>query len=142
VLVALALAALAVPLAWSIGDARRLTRTDTRVVAQRWIEGHVPRGSRVLAESSTPPLPGLAVTPLALPAPGRVPDPNRSLARAGGGYVLVTGAVADRVLAAREHYPAEVRFYDDLRRRARLVYRLDPGGDLSGPWVRLYHVPQ
>jgi len=141
-LVAAALASLVVPLVWSIGDARRLTRTDTRVVAQRWIEAHVPHGARVLAESSTPPLPGFAVTPLALPGPGRAPDPNRSLARAHGRYVLVTGAVADRVLAAREHYPAEVRFYDDLRRRARLVYRVEPGGALSGPWVRLYHVAQ
>jgi 4-amino-4-deoxy-L-arabinose transferase-like glycosyltransferase len=141
-LAAAALASLAVPLVWSIGDARRLTRTDTRVVAQRWIEAHLPRGTHVLAESSTPPLPGFDVTPLALPGPGRPPDPNRSLARARGDYVLVTGAVADRVLAARGHYPAEVRFYDDLRRRARLVYRLDRGGGLSGPWVRLYHVPR
>jgi hypothetical protein len=58
----------------------------------------------------------------------------------GTRYVLVTGAVADRVLAAREHYPQEVRFYDDLRDRAQLVYRLDPGGGLTGPWVRVYDV--
>lgn len=140
-LVPLALLSLAVPLAWSIGDAAALTRTDTRAVAQRWIESHLPRGAAVYAESSTPPLPGFRVTPLALPGRGRPPDPNRSLARVRG-YVLVTGAVADRVLAAREDYPYEVRFYDDLRRRAGLVYRLDPGTRYSGPWVRVYHVPR
>ncbi len=143
-LVPLGLVALAVPLAWSIGDARALTRTDTRVVAQRWLESHLPRGSQVAAESSTPPLPGFEVTPLELPGRGRPHDPNRSLARLrrdGVDYVLVTGAVADRVLAAREDYPYETRFYDELRRRAQLVYRLEPGRGLSGPWVRVYHVP-
>ena len=117
---------------------------DTRVVAQRWLESHLPRGSQVAAESSTPPLPGFQVTPLELPGRGRPRDPNRSLARLrrdGVDYVLVTGAVADRVLAARADYPYETRFYDELRRRAQLVYRLEPGRGLSGPWVRVYHVP-
>lgn len=141
-LVPLALVSLVVPLVWSIGDAHRLTRTDTRVVAQRWIESHLPHGSSVAAESSTAPLPGFRVTPLELPGPGRRPDPHRSLEHVGTDYVLVTGAVADRVLRAREHYPAEARFYDDLRRRAQLVYRLEPGGGLSGPWIRVYHVPR
>ncbi len=139
-LVPLALASLAVPLVWSIGDAHRLTRTDTRVVAQRWIEMHLPHGSSVAAESSTAPLPGFRVTPLELPGPGRQLDPHRSLARVGSDYVLVTGAVADRVLRARERYPVETRFYDDLRRKAQLVYRLEPGRGLSGPWIRVYHV--
>jgi hypothetical protein len=139
-LVALALASLAVPLAWSIGDAHRLTRTDTRVVAQRWLESHLPRGTTIAAEPSTAPLPGLRVTHLELPGPDREPDPHRSLARVGTDYVLVTGAVADRVLAARDRYPAEARFYDELRERAQLVYRLEPGGGLSGPWIRVYHV--
>jgi 4-amino-4-deoxy-L-arabinose transferase-like glycosyltransferase len=139
-LVPLALATLVVPLWWSVGDAHRLTRTDTRVVAQRWIESHLLHGSSIAAESSTAPLPGFRVTHLELPGPGRPPDPRRSLAHVGTRYVLVTGAVADRVLAAREHYPQEVRFYDDLRDRAQLVYRLDPGGGLTGPWVRVYDV--
>jgi 4-amino-4-deoxy-L-arabinose transferase-like glycosyltransferase len=141
-LLPLAFASLAVPLAWSIGDAHRLTKTDTRVVAQRWIESHLPHGSTIAAESSTAPLPGFRVTKLELPGPDRKPDPHRSLARVGTAYVLVTGAVADRVLAARDRYPYEARFYDDLRERARLVYRLEPGGGLSGPWIRVYHVPR
>ena len=140
VLAAAALVSLVVPLAWSIGDARRLTRTDTRVVAQRWIEAHVPRGAQVLAESSTPPLPGFTVTPLALPGPGRAPDPNRSLARARGDYVLVTGAVADRVLAARDRYPREVRFYDQLRMQGKRVYHVRAGHGLTGPWVSVYRL--
>jgi hypothetical protein len=53
--------------------------------------------------------------------------------------VLVTGAVTDRVLAARRDYPREAAFYDELARR-KALYRLDPGGDLGGPWVALYPV--
>src|SRR5581483_3602381 len=134
---------LVVPLTYAIRDDVRLTRTDTRVVAARWIRGHVPDGAVVAAESSTPPLPGYAVVPLALPGPGRPPDPNRDLARLRRehvSYVLVTGAVADRVLAARSRYPHEVRFYEQLRRRAMRVYRVQPGDGLAGPWVDVYRL--
>jgi hypothetical protein len=132
---------LVVPLVWTIRDDAKLTRTDTRVVAQRWIETHLPQGSVVAAESSTPPLPGFRVLPLQLPGPGRPFDPNRDvgrLRRERVRYALVTGAVADRVLAARDHYPREAAFYGQLDRRARRVYAVSPGGGLGGPWVSVY----
>jgi hypothetical protein len=53
--------------------------------------------------------------------------------------VVVTGAVADRVLAAREDYPFESRFYDRLKRQKRVFY-LAPGGRYAGPWVAVYHL--
>jgi hypothetical protein len=80
---------------------------------------------------------------LELPGPGRPSDPNRDLARLrarGVRYVAVTGAVADRVLAARDRYPREARFYEDLERDARRVYRVEAGGDLAGPWVAVYRL--
>ena len=134
---------LVVPLTYSIRDDVDLTRTDTRAVAARWIRGHLPDDSLIAAESSTPPLLGYPELPLLLPGPGRRSDPNRSverLRRQGVDYVLVTGAVADRVLAARSHYPRETRFYSDLRRRTKRVYYLKPGGDLTGPWVAVYRL--
>jgi Dolichyl-phosphate-mannose-protein mannosyltransferase len=135
---------LVVPLTWSIRDDARLTRTDTRVVAQRWIVRHVPEDSGVAVESSTPALPtGYSIVGLALPGPGVPFDPDRNVARLrreGVGYVVVTGAVADRVLAARERYPKEARFYDDLRRSARRVYYRAPGHGLAGPWVAVYRL--
>jgi Glycosyltransferase family 87 len=132
---------LVVPLVWTIRDDAKLTKTDTRVVAQRWIESHLPHGSLVAAESSTPPLPGFRVLPLGLPGPGRPTDPNRDVARLRRQrvrYVLVTGAVADRVLAARDRYPREAAFYRQLATRTRRAYELRPGGDLGGPWVAVY----
>ena len=44
--VPVALALLVVPLVWSVGDARDLTRTDTRLRADAWIREHVPAGDR------------------------------------------------------------------------------------------------
>src|SRR6185312_16894840 len=97
-----------------------LTRTDTRIVAHNWIEGHIPPGTHIAADPSTPPFAQLDVLHLMLPGPQRAFDPNRDLARLRGlgvRDVVVTGAVTDRVLAARDRYPRESRFYDALRAR-------------------------
>jgi 4-amino-4-deoxy-L-arabinose transferase-like glycosyltransferase len=143
VLAPVAACALVVPLVWSIQQDVRLTKTDTRVVARDWIESNVPRQDRVATESSTAPLEGFSVLQLELPGPGWKYDPNRSLRRLqerGIHYVLITGLVADRVLAAASSYPREARFYHDLASRAQRVYYVRPGGALSGPWVALYKI--
>ena len=137
------LALLIVPLWWSAADAVRLTRTDTRIVAGAWIAAHVPAGAAVAAESSTPQLVGHRVLPLLLPGPKRATDPNRDVARLraeGIRYVVITGAVADRVLRARGSYPREARFYDELASGAMQVYEARPGGGNAGPWVRVYRL--
>ena len=84
-------------------DARDLTKTDARVVAEHWVVGHLPRGARLAADPSTPDLAGLPGLALKLPRPGQPYDPNRDVGRLrdqGVRYVVVTGAVEDRVLAA------------------------------------------
>lgn len=137
-----ALALLIVPLWWSVDNAVRHTRTDTRVVAERWIAANVPAGAPLAAESSIA-LPGAPTLPLLLPGPGRPHDPNRDLARLraqGIRYVVVSGAVADRVLAARSRYPQEAQLYGDLAARATRVYEVRPGGGLTGPWVAVYRL--
>lgn len=139
--VPLAVALLVVPLVWSIGDARRLTRTDTRVVAVPRIERVVSATEQIAVDPSAPLLPR-RVLDLHLPGPGRPTDANRDLARLrarGVEYVLVTGAVTDRVLRARSHYPRESRFYYDLSRLHPIV-DVEPGHGLTGPWVRLYRI--
>jgi 4-amino-4-deoxy-L-arabinose transferase-like glycosyltransferase len=134
---------LVVPLTYAVSDDITLTRTDTRVVAARWITHHVPASAPMAAESSTPLLPGRAVLPLLLPGPGRPSDPNRDVARLrreGIRYVLVTGAVEDRVLAARSHYPRAVRFYRQLQQQAIRLYYVKPAHGLAGPWVAVYRL--
>jgi hypothetical protein len=143
VLAPLTLGLLIVPLVWAIGDDVRVTRTDTRAVAHDWIVAHVPPHARIAAESSTPPLEGHPIVGLALPGPGRPFDHDRVVSRLraqGVRYALVTGAIADRVLAARDRYPREARFYDQLRAQAKRVYHVEPGHGLTGPWVSLYRL--
>ena len=134
---------LVVPLTWSIRDTKALTRTDTRIVAHRWIEQNVTPGTLIAADPSTPSFERLRVLSLLLPGPKRGFDPNRNVVRLrhlGVHDVVVTGAITDRVLAARDRYPREAAFYDDLRTKARRVFFLGPGGDLAGPWVAVYRL--
>lgn len=142
--VPVALALLVVPLAWSIGDARELTRTDTRLRADAWIREHVPAGDRLAADPSTLPLAGRDVLRLELPGPGRPSDQRRDVAalrRAGVGWVLVSGAVTDRVLAAPDRYPRESAFYEALGHSGRPAYLVLPtDSGLAGPWVRVYRL--
>jgi hypothetical protein len=80
---------------------------------------------------------------LALPGPGRPQDPERDLRRLRQldvAYVLVTGAVADRVRDAAEHYPRETRFYDQLERQGNRRFYRAGTGKLAGPWVAVYEL--
>ena len=141
-LVPVTLVLLLVPLTWSVRDTRELTRTDTREAVQSWIEERLPAGARLAADPSAPPFDRPALR-FELPAPWQEPDPRRDvqrLRREGIEYVVVTGAVTDRVRAAADQYPEEARFYASLDRSARPVYRLDPGGDYAGPWVAVYRL--
>jgi Glycosyltransferase family 87 len=132
---------LVVPLTWSIRDTKELTRTDTRVIAARWVESHVPPGTEVAADPSTPAFARLDVLPLQLPGPGREFDANRdvkALRRRGVHTVIVTGAVADRVLEAPDRYPREAAFYEQLANGARRIFYVGPGHGRAGPWIAIY----
>jgi 4-amino-4-deoxy-L-arabinose transferase-like glycosyltransferase len=134
---------LIVPLTWSVRDTKELTRTDTRVLAARWVDQHIRPGTRIAADPSTPTFTSLHVLPLSLPGPKREFDENRNIARLrrlGVQDVVVTGAITDRVLAARSDYPREARFYDQLRARTTLIYHLEPGDGRAGPWVAIYRL--
>jgi hypothetical protein len=134
---------LVIPLVWSIGDTRELAKTDTRVVAHDWMEANLTPGVLVAADPSTATPDTVRVHRLALPGPGRPPDPERDLARLrrmGVGYVVVTGAVANRVAAAKEHYPRDARFYDQLERQGDRRFYQAATGKLAGPWVAVYEL--
>ncbi|MHB8641720.1 MAG: glycosyltransferase 87 family protein [Gaiellaceae bacterium] len=124
---------LVVPLAWSIRDDARLTRTDSRIVAARWITAHVPQGAAIAAESSTAVPAGYRVVPVPLPLPGR----DATVSLGGARWLLVSGAVADRVLAAQNVYPKRAAFYAQLPRPA---FRVDAHGGIAGPWVAVYRL--
>ena len=134
---------LVIPLVWSVRETRPLVRTDTRVIAHDWMDRNLTPGVLVAADPSTAAPKDVRVLRLALPGPGRPEDPDRDLARLrrlNVGYVLVTGAVADRILAARGRYPSESRFYDVLARTGHRRFYREGVGKLAGPWVAVYEL--
>ncbi|HKF14764.1 MAG TPA: glycosyltransferase 87 family protein [Gaiellaceae bacterium] len=134
---------LVIPLVWSIRETRPLVRTDTRVVAHDWMEQHLSPGVLVAADPSTAAPDDVRVLRLALPGPRRPRDPERDvrrLRRLHVDYVLVTGAVADRVRRARKHYPYEDRFYEELARQGNRRFYRRGVGKLAGPWVAVYEL--
>lgn len=138
VLAPVTLLLLVVPLTWSIRNDVRLTHTDTRIVAARWIAAHVPMGARIAAEPSTAIPAGYEVVPLPLPLPWAHGHPTLREVQREAKWVVVSGAVANRVLRARDRYPEEVAFYRALDARARRVFHVASGDGRAGPWVAVY----
>jgi hypothetical protein len=81
------------------------------------------------------------VVRLALPGPHRAFDARRDLATlrsAGVRWLVLSGAVTDRVLAAAADYPREARFYRSLE-RLEPAFAV-PASGRSRPWLRVYRV--
>lgn len=134
---------LVIPLTWSIRDTRELRKTDARVAAHEWIAGNLPSGSLLAVDPSLPDFEGFRLVHLRLPRPGEPFDRNRDLERLrseGVDYVVLTGAVEDRVLAAANHYPRESAFVHEARREGRRVYRVAPNRRFGGHWVEVYRL--
>ena len=98
--------------------------------------GQRPRGDRIAADPSTLPLDRPAGwCGSSCPGPGRPSDPERDLARLrreGVKWVIVSGAVTDRVLAAPDRYPREAAFYEQLGHGRTARLRRLPGGAGAG----------
>jgi len=156
--VAVLLVAFVVPLAASVEFDRELGGPDMRVAAKEWIEANVPPGASIAVETHGPPLVraeaaadyraagidavAYRVTRLELPAPA-TPDGSRDLAalRAQGvEYVVVSGAVFERVLAAAEVYPVAAEFYRRLDADTELVKEFRPGPGERGPVLKVYRI--
>jgi len=136
-----ALVACLVPLWWSVDDTAALTGRDRRLDAAAWVDRNVPPTNTIAADPSTLPLPGRRVIRLELPGPGRPFDPRRSLAtlRAQGvRWLVVSGSVTDRVLAASGDYPREVRFYRSLETLTPAY--ATPASGRARPWLRVYRI--
>jgi hypothetical protein len=105
--------AVGLPLAFGLGQSvrqgRLLALPDTRALAGRWAEAHLPRTARVAAEGYFPL--GLDRWPRASPL-----DPTRPVAdEVGRSDVVVTSSLQHRrYLDSPARYPAEARFFREL----------------------------
>ena len=129
--------------------------SDTRDVAKAWVEGHVPRGSKVAVEQHTPPISRddyqvfvvlrgeLQKDTTTRGFKGvlgdmKTLDPLRAKAI---DYALLSN-FSDRYEAEKKSYPDEVRFYEELFGASDLLYELKPTGRTKGPVVRVLKLRQ
>jgi len=123
---------------------------DTRDIAKTWIEGHLPRGSKIALEQNTAPISRdeyqvfvVARGDLQRDATTRgfkgvlgdlrTLDPLRGKAIE---YVVLDGYI-DRYRAEEKSYPDEVRLYDELLASSDLLYELKPTEHTRGPVIRV-----
>ena len=156
--VAVLAVAFVLPLQASIRYADALQGVDVRTVAKSWVERHITSGAVIAAEPYGPPVVSRAdlhlyreaghrpaayrIVQLKLPLPQK-PDRCRTFAyldRRGVRYVIVSSQVYERVLAATDVYPIEVRFYRALAARATLLKTFSPGAGESGPVIKIYEL--
>jgi len=148
---ALAIAAIAQPLAWTIRHDVVLTRQDTRTLAKEWIEANIPAGAKIATDWPVyePPLSremyevntrggeGLSGRPLAW---YREQDFDYLIASS----FIYRISLLDKVQDARRR-----AFYAALDEELELVQQFSPGegnveppfvfDEVYGPWISLWH---
>jgi 4-amino-4-deoxy-L-arabinose transferase-like glycosyltransferase len=148
------LAVVAVGVALAIPSAteawQRGTTLDTRDTAKAWIEGHVPRGSKVAAEHNAPPI-SRDEYEVFVVLEGKLQRDTTTRGFKGTlGDIRALGALrgkeidyallsdySDRFQAEKENYPREWRSYKELFDESDLLYEVKPTGRTRGPTVRV-----
>jgi len=134
----------------SEGLQRGGTTSDSRDIAKVWIEGHVPKGSKLAVEQYTPPVSRSEYRVFVVVRGELERDTTTrgykgvladvkvldALRVQGIEYVVVSDYL-DRFQAERASYPDEVRFYEELFRASDMLYELKPVGRTKGPLIRV-----
>jgi hypothetical protein len=141
-------------LVFSIHNDVVLARDDTRALARAWMVDHIPEGDRVVIEPIAPDQWAMDTgRPSAATGTGnrwikwptsrfrgrvvKLEDFERTLRtslldryeRAGYCYVVTGSTQYGRALTEPEQVPHAIRYYEELRERADVVYRVSPLGE-------------
>jgi Dolichyl-phosphate-mannose-protein mannosyltransferase len=141
-------------LVFSIHNDLVLARDDTRALARAWMVENIPEGDRVVIEPIAPDQWAMDTgRPSAATGTGnrwnkwptsrfrgqviKLEDFERTLrtslldryARAGYCHVVTGSTQYGRALTEPGEVPQAIRYYDELRRRADVVYRVSPRGE-------------
>ncbi|MGH3100391.1 MAG: hypothetical protein ACRDPU_05345, partial [Thermoleophilia bacterium] len=141
-------------LVFSVHNDVVLAHDDTRALARAWMVENIPEGDRVVIEPIAPDQWAMDVgRPSVATGTGnrwikwptsrfrarsvKLEDFERTLrtslldryARAGYCYVVTGSTQYGRALTEPGEVPQAIRYYDELRRRADVVYRVSPRGE-------------
>jgi hypothetical protein len=141
-------------LVFSVHNDVVLARDDTRALARAWMVENIPEGDRVVIEPIAPDQWAMdAGRPSAATGTGnrwnkwptsrfrgrvvKLEDFERTLrtslldryARAGYCHVITGSTQYGRALTEPDEVPRAIEYYDELKRRADVVYRVGPRGD-------------
>jgi hypothetical protein len=141
---ALAVAGVVLVALWPAWDVVRLdmreSRPSTRVVARRWIEAHIPPGSALVKGHNTAPLGGTDVHWVEQNTLTHNPWTLDRYADNGFHYFVTNPGISGRFSAQPHRYPAQVRFYRELRQHGCLLHVFHPTSYRDGPVIRVYEV--
>ena len=128
---------------WAVRDARDLTRTDAALRAHGWVEQNLRSRSDARGRPSTPDFAGFRVLRLALPRPGGS-LPTRTATWSGcASAASGTSSLPARSRIACWPQPPTIRArraFSTTCGRRRGVYAVQPGGELTGPWIEIYRL--
>ena len=117
-----------------------IAHPSTRVVAARWIERHIPAGSRIAVEIRGPDLTTTSyhvADHFSLPDAGTVAD----YVHAGYRYFVVNSVLSHQYRICGRHCPDQDAFYQWLRSHARKLAEFRPlTSGWGGPHLSIYDI--
>jgi hypothetical protein len=141
----LAVAGVSLLALWPARDIVRLNVRDsspsTRIVARHWIEANIPPGSTLAKELKTAPLNNTNIHWLERTTLTRDGWTLDRYLDDGYRYFVTNPGISGTFSSQPRRYPAQARFYRQLRQDGCLLHVFRPGSSRDGPVIRIYEVP-
>lgn len=140
----LAVTGVALVALWPARDIVRLNVRDsnpsTRIVARHWIEANIPPGSTLAKELKTAPLNNTNIHWLERTTLTRDGWTLDQYLDDGYHYFVTNPGISGTFSSQPRRYPAQARFYRELRRDGCLLHVFRPNDHRDGPIIRIYEV--
>jgi 4-amino-4-deoxy-L-arabinose transferase-like glycosyltransferase len=138
-LLALTLAAVAMPGAQSVQLSVQDAMPSTRLTARLWLLQHLPPDARLIQEPYTALLlddPRVTTTQISLGTEQTVDEYRR----AGYTHLVISSYMYDRFLREAARYPKEVAFYQSLLQEREPLVTFTPSWAQGGPTLQIYAI--
>ncbi len=150
----------------AVGHAKEISKVDTRVAATIWIEENIPEYGRLFIEKGGPePYHvdditeiGLDVSPVyyytepkvwfSIESVSEEPLVKLRSLNPPPEYIVSSGYTHDRYYreevqrSDQELVKPWIAYYTFIEANCELIHEINPGDDLTGPWIKFYKVPK